>query len=100
MTTTTEIQTEANEAQPQHPFVAKNEARKKGRESGGYRERKHARALRRGVNGAFGKRSPEFRLDASVGCGAEGVGQFRAKAIHDLDEKRSKLSDILLEAKG
>lgn len=90
MTTTTEIQTEADEATTPHPFVAKNEARKKGRESGGYRERKHARALRKLLGGAFGKSSPEVRLDASIGCGSEGVENFRTKAMKDLDEKRKK----------
>lgn len=91
--TTAEIQTEADEATTPHPFVAKNEARKKGREGTTWRERKHARELRRGVGGAFGKMSPEFRLDASVGCGAEGVDQFRVRALDDLDEKRKKADE-------
>lgn len=86
----TEIQTETTGEEIAHPFVAKNAARRKGREGTSWRERQHARELRRGVGGAFGKMSPEFRLDASVGCGAEGVADFRTRALDDLDEKRKK----------
>lgn len=49
------------------PFTEKNQARRDGKATTPRAAYREARTLRRGVRGAFGKRSPEFQERAAVG---------------------------------